>query len=144
MKIKAEKWIFEGERSYKVINSEKCCDKILDSKVVVLNDEYENGDDTDYSLKLVNEYYTYDIEGYSSYEPIKYCPFCSSKIDIEIVRSIDKTEEYIEIRQKRVELWNEHNKTDSKKKAQELREEIRLLDEEINNLHYSDGIEDLK
>lgn len=146
MKIQVEKWIFDGERSYKIIQAEKCCDKILNSQVVVLNDEYENGDDTDYSVKLqkYEHYWDYEdeIEDYT-YEPIKYCPFCGEEIEIEIVNTVDKNEEYPELKNKRKELWDKYKNTDSIKELQSLKPIINSLDKEINEMYECDGLSEI-
>ena len=60
MNIKVEKWEFDGERSYKILELTKCCDKITKSNVITLRDEYENDDDLDYSVKLRDVNYEYD------------------------------------------------------------------------------------
>lgn len=147
MNIKVEKWEFDGERLYKILELTKCCDKITKSNVITLRDEYENDDDLDYSVKLrdVNyEYDSYDRDyyDYTTYESIQYCPFCGEKIDIEIVNTIDKTEEYLELKQDRSELWEKCRKTDSKKKESQLREEIYELDRKINEFHINDNFKE--
>lgn len=147
MKIQVEKWTFDGEKSYKIVQGEKCCDKILSSQVIVLNDDYENGDDTDYSVKLENYSVEWDYDGEQeiyTYEPIKYCPFCGGKIEIKITNTIDKTEEYLELNNKREELWNKAIRTDSMKKSKKLREEVYALDKIVNELYYSDGLDKFK
>ena len=144
MKIKVEKWTFDASRSYRIVQSEKCCDKILNSEVIVLNDDYENGDDSDYGVKLerYEHYWDYEDEiNQYTYEPIKYCPYCGEKIEINIVNTIDKTEEYLELIKRREELWNKAIKTDSRKKSERFREESYALDKVINELYYSDGLD---
>ena len=146
MKIQVEKWTFDGEKSYKIIQAEKCCDKILNSEVIVLNDDYENGDDSDYGVKLekYEHYWDYEDEiNQYTYEPIKYCPYCGEKIEISIVNTIDKTKEYLELIKRREELWNKAIKTDSRKKSDKLREESYALDKVINELYYSDGLDNI-
>lgn len=147
MNIKVEKWEFDGERSYKILELTKCCDKITKSNVITLRDEYENDDDLDYSVKLRDVNYEYDnydrdYYDYTTYESIQYCPFCGEKIDIEIVNTIDKTEEYLELKQDRSELWEKCRKTDSKKKESQLREEIYELDRKINEFHINDNFKE--
>ena len=142
MKIKVEKWTFDGSKSYRIVQAEKCCDEILNSETVVLNYEYENDDDTDYCVKLVKGEWEYYSENYDyTYEKIKYCPFCGSKIEIEIVNTVDKTEEYFELKEKRKTLWSKCNKTDSKRESEELRIEVGILDSKINAMYNNDGLD---
>lgn len=144
MNIKVEKWEFDGKRSYKILELTKCCDKITKSEVVTLRDEYENGDDSDYSVKLIEdqEAVLSGDDDWYSYERINFCPFCGEKIDIEIVNTIDKTEEYLELKQDRSELWEKCRKTDSKKKESQLREQIYELDKKINEMYVNDNFKE--
>ena len=145
MKIKVEKWITDGTISYKIISIEKCCDKLIDSKVTSINTAYDRyqcydyGNDYIYSVKLVQEEYDYDGYIDETYnEEINYCPWCGSRIEVEIVNTIDKTEEYKTLQQKRNELWKKCCNTDSKNKECKLKEQVRALDIQINNLLTSD------
>lgn len=145
MKIEVSKWIFDSTHSYKIKSLVKCCDEIINSDVVTLVEDYENGDDTDYSVKLRNVNYEYDsyddtYDDYTTYESIKHCPFCGERIDIEIVEIIDKNEEYLKLTQLRDELWNKYIKTDSIKKSNKLQQEVRELDKKINEIHMNDDL----
>ena len=140
MKIEVSKWIFGGTCSYKIKSLTKCCDEIINSNVITLAYDYENDDDSDYSVKLREnhtEYDSYDhsYDDYTTYESIKYCPFCGEKINIKIVEVIDKNDEYLELTQTRDELWDKYKKTDSIKKANKLQLEVRELDRKINEIH---------
>jgi formate dehydrogenase maturation protein FdhE len=145
MKIKVGKCIvhnkFGDHESYKIINIERCCDKLINSKNISLNtkyDEYENYDIQEYSVKLIRNEEGYDEYRDTFYEKINYCPFCGSKIIIEIVNEVDKTEEYKNLEKEREALWKKCCKTDSKKKAQILNQQVRELDGKINNILDSD------
>ena len=147
MKIKVEKWITdEYNKSYKIISIDKCCDKLIKSKNTSINhglddfDPYygEDEDDINYSVKLARDEYDYDGWNDTYYEKINYCPWCGSRIEVEIVNTINKTEEYKSLQQKRNELWGKCCKTDSKKKGQDLQEQVRLLDIQINKMLISD------
>lgn len=147
MKIKVEKWIIDGEVSYKVLNIERCCDKLINSKNTRLNKAYdEHGcydydSEEDYSVKLFRKEEWTDWEDTFSenyYEKIDYCPFCGEKIIVEIVNEIDKTGEYKELQKQRSELWKKCCKTDSKKKEETLRQQVNELDIKINNILTSD------
>lgn len=145
MKIEVSKWIFDNTHSYKIKSLTKCCDEIMNSNVITLADDYENDDDTDYSVKLREVNYQYDnYEGdyydYVTYESIKYCPFCGKRIDIDIVEILDKNEKYLPLKKTRDELWNKYKKTDSIKKSNKLQQEVRELDEKINEMHMNDDL----
>lgn len=140
MKIEVSKWIFDDTCAYKIKSLTKCCDEIINSDVITLANDYENGDDSDYSVKLRDVNYEYDsYDGdyydYTTYESIQYCPFCGERIDVKIVEIIDKNDEYLELIQTRDELWSKHMKTDSIKKANKLQLEVRELDKKINEIH---------
>ena len=146
MNIKVEKWEFDGERSYKILELTKCCDKITKSNVVTLTEDYENGNDTDYSVKLADMRIQWvdfdDWDEYYTYERINFCPFCGEKIDIEIVNTIDKTEEYLELKLQRDGFWAKANKTDSRKREATLREQAYELDKKINEFHINDNFKE--
>lgn len=145
MRIKISKWCFDDTHSYKIKSLTECCDKIMNSNVITLVEDYENGDDSDYSVKLREINYEYDsyddtYDDYTTYESIKYCPFCGEKIYIEIVEVIDKDKEYSELTQLRDELWNKYKKTDSIKKSNKLQQEVRELDKKINELYMNNDL----
>lgn len=147
MNIQVEKWIFDGVASYHILNIEKCCDELIeDEDFITINNELSlnQNNKEDYSAKIRNNYDTYDgwddchsIE--SNYKTIKYCPFCGEKINIEIVNTIDKTEEYKKLTNERDELNEKRRKTDSKKEETELYVKIKILDKQINALYYNDS-----
>ncbi|MDF2503869.1 hypothetical protein [Clostridium sp.] len=148
MKIIVEKWFVKDNHnkeldsiSYKIMNIAKCCDKIINSKNISINteyDEHEIYDIQEYVVKLVRD--EQDCEGYTDtyYEKINYCPFCGSKITIEIVNEVDKTDEYKDLEKERKELWQKLCKTDSKKKEYVLQQQVTELDKKINDILSSD------
>lgn len=150
MKIKIEKWIVDKEYndvSYKMVGIEKCCDKILNSKNISINNEYceddNYSDDNTYSVKLVRQEEDRDPwEDFSQtqfyYEKIGFCPFCGDEIKIEFIGEVDKTEEYKELQKQREETWNKCRKTDSKKKENDLQKQVYELDSKLNEFHMSD------
>lgn len=138
MHIKVEKWEFDGERTYKIIGLTKCCDEITNSDVITIRNEYENDDDTDYSVKLIDNLNFYDDDWSCIYKHINFCPFCGERINIEIVNTVDKTEEYLELEQARKELWDKCRNTDSKRETSQLQNQIYELDRKINELHSDD------
>lgn len=153
MKIKVEKWIvnedaYNYQEIYKIKSIEKCCNKILHSKNIDINNEYCEDDvyedDNKYGVKLVrHEEETFSWEDWTDtsyyYESISHCPFCGKKIDIEIISAIDKTEEYSQLTKEREVLWNKYRRTDSIKKQEILKEQLNELDEKINNILENDS-----
>lgn len=57
------------------------------------------------------------------------------KIEISIVDGIDVSDKYNELSKQRAELWKKCQRTDSKKKEVELREQVRELDDQINDFY---------
>lgn len=77
---------------------------------------------------------------YNSYESqyylnIDFCPHCGEKIDIEIVDSIDCSNAYITLKKERIALWNKCVNTDSKSEERKIQEQVRELDEKINDFY---------
>lgn len=143
MDIKVEKWKFDDTKSYKILELKKCCDEIINSNTITLCDDYNEGSDADYSVKLSQYHCEHSYEDYFdhyTYENIKYCPFCGEKINIEIVSVINKDNCYIELSNKRDSVWSKINKTDSKKKESLLRNELMELDNKINQLYVNDDL----
>jgi len=151
MKIKVEKWIIDDEISYKILEIKKCCNKLTNSKSISVNsgcDYYSEFDDEcgDFTVKLVREVeepipWEQDAETRFYYENIKYCPFCGERITIEIVNTIDKTEEYDKLDSELEELWQKCYDTDSKKDDKELKCKITELSNKLNNMLINDDFE---
>lgn len=151
MKIRAEKWFITGKMeytSYKIVSIKKCCDELINSENISLNKAFNehscydyDSSEGDYSVKLTRCEYD-DETGYEFlHEKINYCPFCGSRINIEIINTIDKTEEFNTLEKQRDELWNKCCKIDSKKKASELHQQVEALDIKINDMLSSDDFE---
>ena len=60
------------------------------------------------------------------------------KIEIEVVDEIDVSEKYNELSKQREELWKKCQRTDSKKKEAELREQVNKLDRQIGSFYWLD------
>lgn len=60
------------------------------------------------------------------------------KIEIEVVDEIDASEKYNELSKQRDELWEKCQRTDSKKKESELREQVGKLDRQIDSFYWLD------
>lgn len=149
MKIEVEKIMFDNneEVQYKIINIDKCCDEILNNSdyVDISDDNYTEEIENDldnYNVKISNSYLDCCDTLVTNYKTIKYCPFCGEKIEIVIVNTVDKNEEYNKLQKERDELNDKRRKTDSKKEEQKLNEEIKELDNKINAFYESDGFDD--
>ena len=55
-----------------------------------------------------------------------------------MVEEIDVSDKYNELSKQREELWKKCQKTDSKKKESELREQVRKLDKQIDSFYWLD------
>lgn len=149
MKIKVEKWIIDEDVSFKIVDIEKCCDKLINSKYVSVNNEYDGNDDK-YTVKIHgkefdnwnNDYYYNDYYSNDYYDVINFCPYCGSPINMKIINTIDKTKEYNAWRKERNILWDKCQTTDSKREEELLREQIQEIDEKTNKMLSSDDFGD--
>lgn len=149
MKIKLIKLKFNDTHSYKYEPFTYCCNKIQNDKAIVftgedINDiggEYE--DDGIYIPQFCTSY----TQTVGSWEdeweqtdnfPIKFCPHCGEKIEISVVDKIDVSDKYEELTKQRDELWERCQRTDSKKKESELREQVGKLDKQIDSFYWLD------
>ena len=67
-----------------------------------------------------------------NYYPIKYCPFCGEKIETEIIREEDVSDEYARLERERDILCKGARVTDSKSKEEDLRKKVRELEDKLN------------
>ena len=148
MKIEVEKIMFDNneEVQYKIVNVDECCDEILNNSdyVDISGDNYTEEIENDldnYNVKISNSYETSNELIVTNYKTIKYCPFCGEKIEIIIVNTVDKNEEYNKLQKERDRLNDKRRNTDSKKEEQELNEIIYNLDNKINSFYDNDDFE---
>lgn len=156
MNIKLVKIKFNDTSAYKYKPFKYCCDAIRENNNII----FTNEDLVDYSSE------PYDEEGscipqfcitstkeITSYEdsweetynyPIQYCPHCGEKIDISIVDEIDVSDEFTKLNTERQDLWKKYMKTDSKKKENELRNQVYELDRKINEFYELAELKDLE
>lgn len=145
MKIELIRLKFNNTYYYKYKLFKHCCEAIHDDKAII----FTNEDLVHLDIYLEDERYipqfcTSYTEVITSYEdeweqtdnyPIRFCPHCGEKIEISVVDEIDVSDEYEELTRQREELWNKCQRTDSKKKESELREQVRELDKRINDFY---------
>ena len=70
--------------------------------------------------------------------PIQFCPHCGEKIEVSVVDEIDVSNKYNELSKQREKLWKKCQRTDSKKRESELREQVRKLDKQIDSFYWLD------
>jgi len=142
MFIEAERWHFDGSCSFKIVEFKKCCDDMIKSPNTCLNHDYEyTEEDDDYSVKLILTVNDYEMGDVNYFEKINYCPFCGKEINIDIIREVDKNEEYKTLTEERNSISEKCRKTDSIKKHQELANKLQILDKEINNMWQNDDFQ---
>lgn len=145
MKIELIKLKFNDTHSYKYKPFTHCCDEIQNDKAIVFTGEdLVHSDDCWDDERHIPRFCTSHTEVITSYEdeweqtdnyPIQFCPHCGEKIEIEVVDEIDISEKYNELTKQCKELWEKCQRTDSKKKANKLRQEVAELDNKINGLY---------
>lgn len=146
MKIELIKLKFNDTCSYKYKPFTHCCNEIQNDKAIIFTGEDINdiGGEYDDDGISIPQFCTSYTEIITSYEdeweqtdnyPIQFCPHCGEKIEIEVVDEIDISEKYNELTKQRKELWKKCQRTDSKKKANKLRQEVAELDNKINGLY---------
>lgn len=160
MRINVEKWIVHDKKnkaydivSYKVLNKQFCCEGIKNLPIDLhyTIPEYDiysfcNGDDESGLVVgvMLEELYTW-YDGEDNQEDTKchliyYCPICGEKIEINVIREVDKTEEYNNLKLLYNEIRDEWRKCDSKKKPAELEKQRRELNNQINSYYVTDSI----
>lgn len=146
MKIELIKLKFNDTHSYKHKPFTYCCDEIQNDKTIVFTGEDINDIGGKYEDDgiFIPQFCTSHTEVITSYEdqweqtdnyPIQFCPHCGEKIEISAVDEIDISDKYNELSKHREELWKKCQRTDSKKKESELIEQVRKLDDQINDFY---------
>ena len=150
MEIELIKLKFNNTHSYKYKPFKHCCDEIQNDKVIVFTGEdlvcndifgLVVRDSDDYIIPQFCNSYTETFNSWGDeYEqtdnyPIQFCPHCGEKIEISVVEEIDVSNKYNKLSKQRDELWKKCQRTDSKKKESELREQVEKLDKQINDFY---------
>lgn len=148
MKIELIRQRFNDTRGYKYKSFSHCCDKIKDNPRIVFSNEVElDANNLDgclddectfpvfaiWNSKTVGSWGDECENDY--YYKINYCPFCGEPIEIFVVGEEDMDNYYKALSKQRDELWKKCNRTDSKKKSEELRKQVQELDDQINWLY---------
>lgn len=143
MKIELIRQRFNDTRGYKYKPFSWCCENIKENPCIVFSDEVYTDDDVENectfpALALWHSEVIKDWDDeyeQDTYYKIKHCPFCGEKIEISVVGEEDVGEYYKSLSKQREELWKKYNKTDSKKKSQELYGQVHELDNQIDWLY---------
>lgn len=150
MKIELIKLKFNNTYSYKYKPFKHCCKAIENNESIIFTGEDLVCNDLfglvvrDSDENTIPQFCTTHTKIWESWGdefeetenyPIQYCPHCGKKIEIAVVNEIDVSEEYNKLSKQREDLWNMCQKIDSKKKASELIEQIKKLDEQINGFY---------
>lgn len=147
MKIELIKLKFNDTCAYKHKSFTYCCDEIHQNDCIIFTNEdlypLKHIDDGNF----IPQFCTSHTEVITSYEeewehtdnyPIQLCPHCGEKIEISVVEEIDVSDKYNELTKQREELWKKCQRTDSKKKESELREQVSKLDKQIDSFYWLD------
>lgn len=140
MKIKLGKWIVDKENeeySYHIVDINKCCDKLINSPIITFGVDTKDS----YSASMYQEWecdFGYDYID----EEIQYCPFCGEKIEIEIVNTIDKEDDYNRLYDSIKDLLRKRNSCDNIGKRDEIQQEICSINQKIHEMITSDSVED--
>ena len=153
MKIELIKLKFNDTHSYKYKPFAYCCDEIQSDKAIVFTGEdlvcndifgLVARDSDDNIIPQFCNSYTETINSWGDeYEqtdnyPIQFCPHCGEKIEISVVGEINVSDKYNELSKQRKELWKKCQRTDSKKREAELREQVSKLDRQIDSFYWLD------
>ena len=148
MKIELIKLKFNDTYSYKYKPFTHCCDEIQNDKAIVFTGEdLVHSDDCWDDERYIPRFCTSHTETFNSWGDeweqtdnfrIIFCPHCCEKIEISVVDEIDVSDKYNKLSKQREELWKKCQRTDSKKKESELREQVRNLDNQINGFYLLD------
>lgn len=157
MKIELIRQRFNETRGYKYKPFDFCCDKIKENPRIEFSnnveldtnnlEDYLDGECTfpAFAIWHSETVHSWEDEWENDYYyKINHCPFCGEPIDISVVGEEDVDEYYKALSKQREELWKKYNRTDSKKKAQELYEQVHKLDNQINWLYRLTEYENVK
>ena len=142
MKVELIKQTFDNHISYKYKPFKWCCHKSEINPLMHLVYEYpectEHEEESGMPEVCVSLCYSEIVHDWEDewqndyYYKMAYCPFCGEPIEISIVAEEDVSKVVSELEKEREQMWKKYNKTDSKKKSEELRKIVYDLDDKIN------------
>lgn len=134
MKIELIRQKFDRSIGYKYKPFQYCCDSLKNNPCIEFtNETYEDENIPVFALvkhEVITDWedeYEQDI-----YYKIDFCPFCGEPIEVSVVGEEDVSDIFQDLCRQREKLWNECNRTDSKRKAQELSNKVHELDDQID------------
>lgn len=143
MKIELIRIKFDNSVSYNYKPFKYCCDAIAKNKTIQFTNEsssngyYDVCDDNGNIIPHFASWFSETVKDWEDewdndyYYPIEYCPHCGKPIEIVVVDEEDRTEEYLELKKQRDNLLEKCRRTDSKKKENELRQQMQELNGKI-------------
>lgn len=145
MKIELIKMKVEDEYfSYKYKPLQYCCDELKNNRGIIFTDEdfVDNKEEyRDEDGNIIPQLCVTVSEVIGSYDngweeiysyPIRFCPHCGEKINIEVVEQIDVIEKVKNLNKTIKELQDIRRKTDSKKEELLATDEIYKLNDKID------------
>ena len=138
MKVEIIKQNLGDEVSYKYKPMSFCCEKLARNLVIELvAGEYDDAENYISEPRFCIADYEEWTEGgedfkQDNYYPINFCPFCGEKIETEIIREEDVSDEYARLERERDILCKGARVTDSKSKEEDLRKKVRELEDKLN------------
>lgn len=113
---------YTNGNSFKIKNTEYCCDGIKNNETIAMNYQdrlpavcinstemiYFEGDDYQHDISI----------------PIQYCPHCGKKISLNIVDTIDVSEKYEKLKEDLDILDKKYYETDSVKEREKISSEL--------------------
>lgn len=133
---------------YKIKNITKCCDKVINSKAIYINDNfssdeiYYDPENPPYSAKIASDIENYDMEyDEINYIKINYCPFCGKPIIIKIVEEIDMIKKFKQMEEERDIYYKKALKSINRSKIKEMYDKSLELDSKINEILRCDTLE---
>lgn len=137
MKVEIIKQNLGDEVSYKYKPMSFCCHELARNPVIELvAGEYDVTEnyisEPQFCIADYDEWIEWEEDfKQDNYYPIKFCPFCGEKIETEIIREEDVSDEYARLERERDIFCKGARVTDSKSKEEDLRKKVREMDEKI-------------
>ena len=150
MVFKFEEWITDAElNSYKLVGIDNDCGHLKHLPMFYAGCVY--GSDLENPLRLevlesgvgtyLAEFHSDPVpwedftDDYVKYFPIAKCPICGENLEVQIVKTIDKTDRIKELEEKREEVRTIMEKTDSIRDMKKLKAEMREINNEIDDIY---------
>jgi hypothetical protein len=157
MKIQVVEQTINKGKYHKYLPLEYCCERLKHTKYIEMTDQLisfcsvcnvENRYDCESKCnpeeKNIGLAFYYDDTYQEPWEdfyvtdtyyiPLDYCPFCGEKIEVEVVKREDITEEYLNAKREYEKVHDKWAKCDSIKRRNALEEEWRQLSDKMDEM----------